>query len=211
MKKFLVLILIFMATFLFSEEILVWIEATPDTIYYDDNVTYSIITVKVENEFEEPVQGAHITFSCSIGNIITNANTNQDGIASTDFWESGDIGVATINAARNGQVLTTYVTILPPVYSPESTVPDLVDNIQIYPNPFNPETTISFALVNSAEVKVDIYNAKGQKITRLLNKSLNAGINEISWRAKSSTPSGIYFAKISVDKETIIKRIILMK
>lgn len=212
MKNLIILtIIIFMAISLSAEEFLVWIEANPDTIYYDNNVTYSIITVKVEDEFEEPVEGAHITFGSSIGNLISNATTNENGIASTDFWESGDIGIATINATRNGQVLTTYVTILPPVDSPESDIPNILNNIQIYPNPFNPETTISFSLEYAAEVVIDIYNSKGQKIKRILNDRLDQGLNKVSWKADRDTPSGIYFAKISMGSETEIKKMILMK
>jgi len=210
MKKLIIILLLLMAASLIAEENLVWIEAIPDTIYYDGNLTYSEITVKVENEFEEPVQDVYVTFECSIGNIINGIFTNEDGLALTTFWESGDIGVATINAVRNGQVLSTNVTILPPVNSPETNVPDMIDNFQIYPNPFNPETTISFSLEYGADVLIDIYNLRGQRIERLLEKRLEAGVNEISWNAHNKA-SGIYFFRINMGSKTKIKKMILMK
>jgi len=137
MKTLLMLILILMGTFLFSEEILVWIEAVPDTIYADDNITYSTITALVEDENEEPVEGVQVTFGCNIGHIIYNVVTNEAGIANTTFWDDNDVGVATITASRGGQVLTTAVTILPVVDSPEDEIESVIQKLSNYPNPFN--------------------------------------------------------------------------
>ena len=44
-----------------------------------------------------------------------------------------------------------------------------------YPNPFNPETMISFATHQSGPVKLSIYNLKGQLVRSLLDSDLSAG------------------------------------
>src|SRR5690606_26736502 len=51
-----------------------------------------------------------------------------------------------------------------------------------FPNPFNPSTTISFQLAESAPVSLVIYDATGREVTRLLaNQDLDAGLHEIQW------------------------------
>ncbi len=82
---------------------------------------------------------------------------------------------------------------------------------QNYPNPFNPSTTISFFNAKQQNVKIDIYNLKGQKVTTLLNDEMGQGHQAIAWNAENVS-SGIYFAKIRMTdgyNETI--KMVLMK
>ncbi len=69
---------------------------------------------------------------------------------------------------------------------------------QNYPNPFNPTTNISFSLPVNAKVKLEIFNALGQKVYTLANGDIQAGIHTVSFDA-SSLASGIYFYTISAD------------
>ena len=88
---------------------------------------------------------------------------------------------------------------------------------KIYPNPFNPNTTISFELPNESFVSIDIYNVKGQHIKKLLNTSLSAGSHQVSWDGRSdgdhSVSSGIYFSRITSHQNNLssIDKLILMK
>jgi hypothetical protein len=89
----------------------------------------------------------------------------------------------------------------------------------IYPNPFNPQTTISFSLKDRAEVKLSIYNIRGQKVRTLVNNTIEAGIHEITWNGKDdnnkNVSSGIYFSVFDVDDNgsdyTSVKKVILLK
>jgi len=74
------------------------ITVDPDTIYADNNITYSEIEVLVKDEQNFAVGGQTIIFRASIGNIITSVVTDSSGIAQTTFWDSGEEGVATIEA-----------------------------------------------------------------------------------------------------------------
>ncbi len=67
-----------------------------------------------------------------------------------------------------------------------------------YPNPFNPSTTISFSVAqDNSHVCLDVFNIKGQRITRLLNTPLPGGKHTVTWNGKNdkdqSVASGIYF------------------
>lgn len=68
---------------------------------------------------------------------------------------------------------------------------------QNYPNPFNPTTTIPLFLGQAANVKIDIYNALGQKLQTLINKQLPSGSHQIVFDA-SRLASGIYFYNVRI-------------
>jgi len=99
-----------------------------------------------------------------------------------------------------------------------------ITNFSVYPNPFNPATTISFNL--SAETKdipkVSIYNIKGQKIFTLSDPALldciegrQGSTKSITWNGRNQSgkqvSSGIYFVKLDQGNTSAIKKVILMK
>jgi hypothetical protein len=73
---------------------------------------------------------------------------------------------------------------------------------QNYPNPFNPSTTISYELGEASEVRLEIYNLRGQKVLVLVNKEQIEGTYSVSWNGTSSNgeqvPSGIYICRLSI-------------
>ena len=104
----------------------------------------------------------------------------------------------------------------------------LVDNIEFdsifkeiklenYPNPFNPETTITFSLTTelTENTELVIYNPKGQKVKTLVNDRFDAGTHQVVWDGKDengkSVTSGIYFYKMNAGKFTSMKKMILLK
>lgn len=81
---------------------------------------------------------------------------------------------------------------------------------QNYPNPFNPSTSITFALAKAGEVKLEIYNALGQKVAMLVNSRLPAGQHDVVWDARN-VPSGIYFYKLEAGTFRQTRKMVLMK
>jgi hypothetical protein len=81
---------------------------------------------------------------------------------------------------------------------------------QNYPNPFNTETTIQFNLPKSGNVKLTVYNSKGQIIKTLVDRYLNVGEHRVELDA-SNLISGIYFYKIQTDDFSKVKKTILIK
>ena len=85
-----------------------------------------------------------------------------------------------------------------------------------YPNPFNPETIIQFALPNNAHVSINIYNSLGQLITNLVSDDFSAGINKVNFNSSLyNLSSGIYFYTINIKSITNINtftgKMVLMK
>jgi hypothetical protein len=61
--------------------------------------------------------------------------------------------------------------------------------------PFNPSTTIRFALPQRSFVSLAIYNTLGQKVVHLVNGEVDAGYHEIKCDA-SALASGVYFYRL---------------
>lgn len=86
-----------------------------------------------------------------------------------------------------------------------------------YPNPFNPQTTIKFAVeaLNPELTEIDIFNAKGQLIKNLISDYLTNGIHTVTWNGKNDNgndvPSGIYFYKMRSGSYTNTRKMILLK
>jgi hypothetical protein len=70
-----------------------------------------------------------------------------------------------------------------------------------YPNPFNPETRISFTLSEPMTVEVTIFDALGRRVTELYRGALPAGEQQLRWDATGAggetMPSGIYFYRVA--------------
>lgn len=81
---------------------------------------------------------------------------------------------------------------------------------QNYPNPFNPTTTIHFSIADQGNVSLSIYDILGREAAVLVNEKLNQGEYSIQWDARNHS-SGIYFYKLSTEKYTSIKRMMLVK
>jgi DNA-binding transcriptional regulator YhcF (GntR family) len=86
---------------------------------------------------------------------------------------------------------------------------------QSYPNPFNPETEISFTLPENSYVSLTIYNIQGQKVKRLLNGYQPAGPRKVIWDGRDEkgegVASGIYFYRIEAGPNTVTNRMVLLK
>ncbi len=87
-------------------------------------------------------------------------------------------------------MLTTVATFVRPLNVAVEF--ELYDN---YPNPFNPSTTIRYALPYSSNVALVVFNALGQQVATLVNGVQVAGYHEIQFNA-TNLASGVYFYRM---------------
>jgi len=70
-----------------------------------------------------------------------------------------------------------------------------------YPNPFNPETRISFALPEPSLVRITIFDVLGREIRTLVSREYPAGYHTTNWNASDGSgkkvTSGVYFYRMS--------------
>lgn len=89
-------------------------------------------------------------------------------------------------------------------------------NISVYPNPFNPETTISLYLQENEVINISIFNIRGELIKKLVdNERKDSGIHRFKWngRDENNNPvsSGTYYFKVFTGKYSSTKKMILLK
>ena len=77
----------------------------------------------------------------------------------------------------------------------QSLMPDEYSLSQAYPNPFNPITTIKYALPEDTKLSIMIYDIQGRELLRLADGEKEAGYHSLVWNANSYS-SGIYFVRM---------------
>jgi len=89
------------------------------------------------------------------------------------------------------------------------------DLYQNFPNPFNPNTTISFDLADREFVRLDIYNNLGQKIRSLVDNQLAAGPHQVQWDGRDDlgqeAPAGVYYYRIRAGSFQATNKMLLVK
>ena len=87
---------------------------------------------------------------------------------------------------------------------------------QNHPNPFNPSTTISYYVPAAGPVTLDVYDSSGKLVARLLERAMKQkGTHLVEWRGRDaqgrSVSSGVYFYRLTSGKETISKKMVLLR
>jgi len=80
----------------------------------------------------------------------------------------------------------------------------------IYPNPFNPTTTISFSIPEFGLTTITVYNINGRQLETLTNEVLSMGNYSINWNA-SDYPSGVYLIRMVSGEFTQTQKVVLVK
>jgi hypothetical protein len=119
-----------------------------------------------------------------------------------------------ISVIPNQNVTLNFVMV--PVSNEDDVHPvvatELKGNI---PNPFNPSTTILYDILDPCEVKLDIYNARGQKIRTLINEAKASGHHSVVFDGRDdrgqSIASGVYFYRFTAGKYTATRKMLLME
>jgi hypothetical protein len=87
---------------------------------------------------------------------------------------------------------------------------------QNFPNPFNPGTTIQFALPSRSRITIKIYNIMGQKVKTLIDGTMDAGRHQVSWNGKDDrglkVSSGLYIYRMRTGEgKNLAGKMLLLK
>ncbi len=107
-------------------------------------------------------------------------------------------------------ILTTYGSGLTKVEKTDNDIPESFVLSQNYPNPFNPSTTISFSIPEATNVKLEVFNALGERITTVVNKELQSGNYNVRVNM-SAYASGMYIYRLTSNKFTTARKMMYLK
>jgi len=156
----------------------------------------------------------------TFGNVLSEADKSQYtphltsiGTSAIAIWSDGRTSGKTEILGIFAQRIDNQVN---PVDDEENSPTSPISQIRNYPNPFNPETTISFNLKQfRPDVSVNIYNTRGQKVKTLFSGSLPGGNHNLQWKGfddnNKPVSSGLYFYQISDGTNSQIRKMVLMK
>ena len=88
---------------------------------------------------------------------------------------------------------------------------------QNYPNPFNPATTISYTLINTTplHIQLKIYDILGREVASLIDEQKTAGKYEVVWDGRNArgepVSSGIYIYRLQVGYKMKFKKMTLVR
>ncbi len=120
----------------------------------------------------------------------------------------------TDSQVRDGDFAVNAVALPAPVQI--QTRPEAFALANNYPNPFNPATTIKYALPEASQVRLEVFNVVGQVVSTLVDNHQNAGRYVVQWDATNdqghSLSSGIYFYRLQAGGEFLeVKKMLLLK
>jgi hypothetical protein len=168
--------------------------------------------------------------------VFNLANLKEKDSGQPYAWKEGDQVELTVISGSNSRVFSS--TVKPG--SPHNLALDLQDQdrtgrdastgtvpavlpkayqlAQNAPNPFNPSTTISFAIpegAGQAEVRLEVFNLRGQSVATLVSGAYAPGEYHVQWSGADSrggrVASGVYFYRLTTPGFTATRKMIVLK
>jgi flagellar hook assembly protein FlgD len=86
---------------------------------------------------------------------------------------------------------------------------------QVVPNPFNPQTIITYTVTRRGSVRLQLYDARGRRVRTLLAGEQDAGRHRIVWDGRSDRgaplPSGVYCCRLVAGEVTRLAKLTLVR
>lgn len=184
----------------------------------EEELNYNEITIS-GNSFSP----ANLTIE--IGDSVRWTNTdnwNHTTTADNGEWDSGNLANGETFAyvfSEGGTFnyhcgihssMTAVIQVGELSSSTFSAIPEEIILNPAYPNPFNPETIISWNQPISNNTRLEIYNLNGALVENLSDSHYSAGLNHIQWQPENFN-SGIYFLRIQCGNFLATQKLVYLK
>ena len=94
-------------------------------------------------------------------------------------------------------------------------IPSAGLRLAVHPNPFNPQTTITFSLERVEWAKVGVYELTGKRLAVLADRTFADGEHSLLWNGRDAwgraMPSGPYIIRLETDSRVKAQKIMLLK
>ena len=169
--------------------------------------------------------GTRIAVATSIGIWLYDAVTGAEVALLTGHMS----GCTSLSYSPDGQTLASgsddgtillwdmspYVTLITAVESASPSLPAQTALLANYPNPFNSRTQIPYHLAAPGMVRLELYNALGQRVRTLVDQFQTAGAYQVPWDARdgqgAAVSSGVYVTRLYYPDGRQTRRLLLLK
>jgi hypothetical protein len=97
----------------------------------------------------------------------------------------------------------------------DENVPSPVARLAVYPNPFNPQTTITFSLHREQHAEVAVYDLTGRLLGVIVDRRYDAGSHSVVWDGKDTAgravPSGTYVIRLETESAVEARKVMLLR
>ncbi len=140
---------------------------------------------------------------CVVGEDTTDP-LMESYLYDSDGWTTHDTGNYMIRIVADTQIGNDNPTVPKPDFA-----------FSNYPNPFNPETNFSFYISQPDNVKLEIFNVRGQKVTTLTDQRYDTGYHTINWNGKDrsdkTVSGGVYLCRLTTSNQSATRKVLLLK
>ncbi len=180
-----------------------------------DNPTYAVLSWDPPAAYTLPYVGYNIYRN---GVIIATTTMAENSYTVTDLSQ---VYTYWISASNNTYESPYSPSIIIDIIGNSDQVAAPVFSASVYPNPFgfksDAKSGLSFAITLPAKdnVKIEIFNIKGQKVKSIFTPNLNKGLNKIIWNGLDDSgrkiSSGVYLYKVSSHKNEKCQKFLILK
>jgi hypothetical protein len=145
-------------------------------------------------------------------------NSSALVLENAQVGDAGDYAVVVSNSAGSVTSSTVTLTVTPTTEVREMSglpIPTEYALETNYPNPFNPSTVIRYAIPQAGQVRLEIYNAAGQRVRMLVDAAQAPGRYEATWDGRNeagyTVASGIYVYRLAAQGFSQTRKMVLVK
>ncbi len=187
----------------------------PDDLVLEENACTSLRMADYAQDVDTPY--SQLTWSFSVSDPAAISYSYSETSDSLEICSLGIVGdyylYVTLTDDQNASdqdTIAIHVDKASAIAQIRQGVPKQFDLQPNYPNPFNPTTSIRYALPRAAHVSIEVFNVTGQRIATLVDQYQQAGFYRVTFRA-SRLSSGIYFYKMHAGRFTKILKMTILK
>jgi hypothetical protein len=132
------------------------------------------------------------------GSVLSDATTGY-GVSGNGFDEAcGLVEIAPVPTSVRSAALPAHLILDP-----------------VYPNPFNPASTLRYHVEHEASVQLAVYDVNGRRVRTLFAGSRAAGWHDATWDGSdangSRVASGVYFLRLTSANESQVQRFVIVR
>ena len=195
-----------------------YIQSSEQAFYYFDNIEDAVIGDWIIAYNDNNIVGTK-KWEGDITDIAIMGYINEEYDFSDKYCKIGDVPSFTLYKHETGEEIILSGNIKPwmsndisyigTLFVDETEMPNNFGLSSIYPNPFNPTTTIDFYVPENMEFSLSLFDLQGRLVENIINQN-SVGYYSIEYSANSLS-SGIYFIQLKTSSFIDNSKIILLK